>query len=156
MNNLTYKNRNLLKYIPPLAFSGKVLAQLSQNYGTLNAQLSQNYETLNEILKELQRLELEPNEEDFINRPTLKVAETVKKLIANAYIKKNDLPKPLVSPDGDGGLSLEWKKGEKEIKLFVRVGSKEPYIYHEQGNSYDIVPKITADDFTNWMNWLIR
>jgi hypothetical protein len=87
------------------------------------------------IARVTERLEALRNEEDedgYINRPTEHALQITLDLLQSAYpLVGAGLPRPIITPDGLGGIRIEWRQGGEDIRL---VCPAEPtgrlYIYY--------------------------
>lgn len=84
------------------------------------------------ILRDLEAMLQEEDEEDFRHRPTDYAYNLARQIIESAYTTHyvNFAPTPTIAPDGDGGLALEWKVGRRVIRLIVSHNQDmRSYIY---------------------------
>jgi hypothetical protein len=65
------------------------------------------------------------------------------------------LPAGSVLPDGDGGIRCRWVSGNREIRVVIH-GDKESksYLYHQQGNEYDVEHPLSSNILVKWLRWL--
>jgi hypothetical protein len=83
------------------------------------------------ILDELEVMRTEQDEPDFIHSVKDHAYEIARPVIESAYTHYlGSTPTPAIAPDGDGGLIVEWRSGECEVRL-IAAHSKEhkSYIY---------------------------
>ncbi len=62
-----------------------------------------------------------------------------------------------LSPDGDGGLDIEWEQGNKKTTLFLHATMpRENYLYWQDGSNYGIETPPTPDVLLSRLLWLRR
>ncbi len=67
------------------------------------------------------------------------------------------LPVPSFVPDGEGGIRAEWEIQGRELRLVCPAKPDwKPYLYHEEGNSYDVEKDLKAGTFIKWFSWLLN
>ena len=59
-------------------------------------------------------------------------------------------------PDGEGGLQLEWKQNERQVRvLFDRADGREDYLYWQDGNDrHAVEAPLTHERLWRWLHWL--
>lgn len=83
------------------------------------------------ILAELEAMRTEQDEPDFIHSVKDHAYDIARPIIKSAYTHYlGATPTPALAPDGDGGLIVEWKTGEHEVRL-IAAHSKDhkSYVY---------------------------
>jgi hypothetical protein len=93
-----------------------------------------------ELLRELEAMLEEEDEPDFLHRPTKYAYDTALESIENAYTHYLcSAPAPATAPDGDGGLIVEWKSGQHEVRLIVAPSEdQKSYVYSRGDKSAQI------------------
>lgn len=83
------------------------------------------------ILAELDSMLHEKDEPDFLHRPTDYAYEIARKSIESAYTHYlGSAPAPAIAPDGEGGLIVEWKLGQREVRLISAPSEdRKSYVY---------------------------
>lgn len=110
------------------------------------------------ILDELEAMRTEQDEPDFIHSVKDYAYEISRPVIERAYTHYlGSAPAPAIAPDGDGGIIVEWKSGELEVRLIV-AHSKEhkSYIYSRGSKtakidyelSGSVLARVLRDTFT--------
>jgi hypothetical protein len=62
---------------------------------------------------------------------------------------------PRVATDGNGGVRLNWRFNERELRAVIPQGEDRPrYLYWEEGTNFDTVENFTPASLWYWMNWL--
>lgn len=87
--------------------------------------------TARRVLDDLNAMLKEQDEPDFLHRPTDPAYKLARHVIKSAYTHYLGFaPVPAIAPDGDGGLIVEWKSGQREVSL-IAAPSKEQksYVY---------------------------
>lgn len=65
------------------------------------------------------------------------------------------LPVPSFIPDGEGGIRAEWEILGRELRLVCPAKPDwKPYIYYEEGDSYDVKKDLKVGTFIKWFSWL--
>lgn len=66
------------------------------------------------------------------------------------------LSRPMLYPDGDGGLRLEWESGDRQIRLAIhRENGTHDYLYHQEGSQYALETPLTPTLLAGWLRWLL-
>ena len=115
-------------------------------------------EDLADVKERVLKLKDEVPEDDFIYAPTEKALERFERLVKFGYaLSSVEVVRPLISPDGQGGLVLEWRKLPKEVKLIIPAKfENKPYLYYENGDIYDVIENIKSDVLAQKLTWLAR
>lgn len=113
----------------------------------------------NELLaihSDLIALRSEEDEEDYIYKPTDYAFNTAVELLRVAYLGAGgDISRPAVTPDGEGGIRIEWRHLEREVRLICPAQSnQQPYIYFEVGDNFKIVEDVNGNALASWLSWL--
>jgi hypothetical protein len=96
----------------------------------------------------------DPDDPDYVYAPTATALTQMLSLLGPAIQKlRYVLPRPLLSPDGSGGIRFEWHVGNKQLRLVFRADAS-PYIYHQIGDEYDIEESPNQDRTALWLDWL--
>lgn len=114
-----------------------------------------NNETWSNILNRASQFLLEPEDDpDYISVPTATAfAALITSLGGAITTAKQVLPRPLISPDGLGGLRVEWRINDRQLRFIARA-SEAPYLYHQDSNGYD-VDTANRDRILYWFDWLL-
>ena len=57
--------------------------------------------------------------------------------------------------DGEGGLRLEWVNGVRHLRLVIHWNSSvRDYLYHQEGNDYDVETDLSPANLGGWLRWL--
>jgi hypothetical protein len=105
----------------------------------------------NAVLQELVSLRGAQDEPGFMHSITEDAHKLAKEIIKSAYTQPiGSAPTPSTAPDGDGGVVVEWKSGQREVRL-ISAASKDykSYIYSRGAKTakidYEISGAILAD-----------
>jgi hypothetical protein len=92
------------------------------------------------ILAELDAMLNEKDEPDFLHRPKDYAYDIARKSIKNAYTHYlGSAPSPAVAPDGEGGLIVEWKSGQRVVCLITAPGEdRKSYVYSKGAKSAQV------------------
>lgn len=56
-----------------------------------------------------------------------------------ATVLSADLPRALIAPDGDGGIRIEWLRGNLNVRVLIPPRSEQPaFIYRRTGRDSDV------------------
>jgi hypothetical protein len=82
----------------------------------------------------------EQDEPDFLHRPTEHAYDTARQIIENSYTHYvGSSPIPAIAPDGTGGVIVEWKSGQRVVRLIVAATTdKKSYLY-SKGNDQSVI-----------------
>ena len=110
------------------------------------------------ITHDLRVLRNEEDEDDYIFRPSDHAFETALCLVSDSHLLIETSPgKPFVSPDGSGGVRLEWTKNGRTVSLVIPVSpDHQAYIYHRCGDAHNAERNPSARTLADWLNWLIH
>jgi hypothetical protein len=76
-------------------------------------------------------------------------------LVAAAREMSCSFPRAAVSTDSEGGIRVQWIRPERQVRLVIpTVEGKRHYIYHEEGDQYDVEPSVSATTLARWLSWL--
>lgn len=130
--------------------------KIDRNIGKSTADVA--LENLANVRERVLQLKDEAPEDDFIYAPTKKALERFERLVTFGYaLSSGEVVRPLISPDGQGGLVLEWRKLPKEVKLIIPAKfENKPYLYYENGDIYDVIENIKSDVLAQKLTWLAR
>jgi hypothetical protein len=105
------------------------------------------------LLKLLQ----EEEDEDGLLKPTPYAFDKTWNLLKGASKSmKEKFPKAWVTTDGKGGIRLTWSNPDAKTEIRLICGAtleNQTYIYHEQGNEYDVVEYVSASSLSYWLTW---
>lgn len=109
------------------------------------------------MLTSIREIMSEELEECDIRRPTPHSLLRVLSILLPAnQMMLGELPRGAVASDTEGGIRIEWRSGEKEVRLVVSDAERqESYIYYEEGDEYDIETNPESGTLANWLRWLI-
>lgn len=90
-------------------------------------------------------------------KPTPYAISTAKELIGEIYSDMfSSFPKPSISPDGDGGILLDWVSDSRSLRLVIPdTAELRVYIYHQNDREYDAVYDASGDSIRQWLTWLM-
>jgi hypothetical protein len=108
---------------------------------------------LSQIVSQILNLHLAPEEEE--DRIQDRVAFWTVRILAESAIiaaekYNNKIPYASVSPDSRGGLRIEWVNSETGVRLIVPAETPKAYIYHEQGEHYNMEP-VSPSSLAHWL-----
>jgi hypothetical protein len=110
-------------------------------------------------LNDIRALTEEEDSDGYIFRPSRFALERAWELISNAYIELDTadrLPRPFVSPDGRGGIRIEWTLGDRVISLLCPSTPDRPgYIYHAANEEHGANRQVSADSLITSLRWLL-
>ena len=111
-------------------------------YWLQNARETQVTHLQNEVADLLKQ----PNDNDFIARPTEYARQTLLQIIRDTYARLTRFPNsPSVGPDGYGGLSVEWKARRKVVRLVIHESAQQRmYIYSRRDKDSDVNYEVSA------------
>ncbi|MCI0490370.1 MAG: hypothetical protein L0229_27570 [Blastocatellia bacterium] len=91
-------------------------------------------------------------------RPSRYAYQTAWWLILEAYsYLGDDFPEPSISPDGEGGISLDWMNDKRLVRLDLPESpSRRAYIYYEDGEKHGVVYTLSGKALTDWLKWLMN
>lgn len=114
-----------------------------------------NSQTWTNVLIRVSQFLLEPEEDpDYICAPTGTALGALFTSLGGAITTtKHVLPRPLISPDGLGGIRVEWSFDDKRLR-FISRANQAPYLYHQDINGYD-VDTASRDRILYWFDWLL-
>jgi hypothetical protein len=76
-------------------------------------------------------------------------------LVAAAGELSCPFPRAAVSTDSEGGIRVQWIRPERQVRLVIpNVESGRHYIYHEEGDQYDVEPSVSATSLARWLAWI--
>jgi hypothetical protein len=109
-------------------------------------------------LIELQALKSIPDDDSYNYKPTPIAFGRTLNLIREAYAEMLDhFPAPDLSPDGEGGIVIEWQNQARLLRLVIqRDHARRSYIYHRDANGSDVDYTITRPSLTVWLEWLTQ
>lgn len=111
-----------------------------------------------ERLNALYDTEEENEDEIGASVPTLYAFERARDLVIRANTEmQNEFPRGTASIEHDGGIRIEWRRSNREVKLITAAqpGSLE-YIYHEENGQHGLDKEISPTLLTYWLDWLTR
>jgi hypothetical protein len=90
--------------------------------------------------------------------PTERSIEATLSLLANAALELYaPLPEGVLYPDGDGGLRVDWKQDNRQLRLVIhRASPSQDYIYHQEGTEYGLETNVSARQVAGWARWLME
>ena len=108
------------------------------------------------LLSGLDELRKDDYDEDFL-APTEHAHTRARNFMLAAFESlEHALPTPFYVPDGEGGIRMEWINGTRELGLICPASeSREPYLYHEDGDEYGIDEQLTDSVLNERLSWLI-
>ena len=122
------------------------------DFTAINSQdstLKNRLEGLRQILERILILINEEPEDDFVYDPKEIVFKQFKDIVKSAYFLVNDSPivKPIIAPDGIGGLKFDWRKSfTNEVRLYISPAENRPsYIYFKLGEKDGVIQNPTAE-----------
>lgn len=114
-----------------------------------------NVRQLRNIHDRIEKLRTEEPEDDFVYAPTQTAMARVDNLLSVVFTFSNvHIRRPLISPDGDGGLVFEWRNHPKDVKLFIPATSdRRSYLYYENDDIYDVIRPVNPVEVSEWIQW---
>ncbi len=108
------------------------------------------------LLSGLNELRKDDYDEDFL-APTEHAYTSARNFMLAAFESlEYALPIPFYVPDGEGGIRVEWVNGTRELGLICAASeSRESYLYHEDGDVYDVDEPVTDTILISRLRWLI-
>jgi len=108
------------------------------------------------LLSRLNELRKDDYDEDFLAPTEHAYTSALNFMLAAFESLEYALPTPFYVPDGEGGIRMEWINGTRELGLICPASeSREPYLYHEDGNEYGIDEQLTDSVLNERLYWLI-
>ncbi|HEY6328289.1 MAG TPA: hypothetical protein VI756_03055 [Blastocatellia bacterium] len=149
LKNISADNDLLIAAGPPGA-SGVVL--IVSAMGSV-ARLS-SLDHVNAVLGQVSELLKEEDIDGYVFKPTSHALATVKSILNRAYYSLVPVPPdPFISPDGMGGVRIEWNKGTRIVSLMVPATQDEPpYVYHRDGDDHSA--DLDMRRVSAWLKWL--
>lgn len=74
-------------------------------------------------------------------------------VLAKKLLAQNWIP-PRISSDDNGGLRLNWKEGEKELRVVVPANATARYLYWQVGAEFGGVQNFGSATLYTWLRWL--
>jgi hypothetical protein len=106
-------------------------------------------DNLGNMITELRESLTGEEHDDYgVLRPTTYAFNTILDLLFTAAVEMGEgrtFPYGSVTTDRDGGIRIEWRNGERNVRLIVpsrQEGMR--YIYFEEGEEYRAIPVVTA------------
>ena len=116
-------------------------------------------QSINHILNDIRELSSEEDSDGYIFRPTESARENVWKLVVSSYIELDSdrVPRPFISPDGRGGIRVEWTVGHRVISLVCPPNpGAHIYVYHASGDDYGVNEQTSVQSLTIALRWLLN
>jgi len=110
------------------------------------------------VLARLDALREEDDDEMGDASPTSAAFERTRDLVIRANEQmQNEFPRGTASTEHDGGIRIEWRRDNREVKLVAAAqpGSQE-YLYHEEGNAHGLEKEVHPARLAEWLDWLTR
>jgi hypothetical protein len=78
-------------------------------------------------------------------------------ILMRAWISDpNHFPTPAITTDGDGGATVSWCNGDRELTLEIPPdSSRSPYIYWRTGGDYGVEDDVTHVRLNSRLAWLL-
>ncbi len=109
-----------------------------------------------DICTRVRELHETPNDEDgFINSPTIRALDMFKYVVIRAYTYTKAPIRPLISPDGMGGLKVGWRieVGNSDIRLYIApLNSGKDYIYFVKDGEDSIDYEVTHENLLKYFH----
>jgi hypothetical protein len=95
----------------------------------------------------------EDYDEDFFP-PTDEIFTAVKGMLfkVNDFLGYEMTIPSFIVPDGEGGIRIEWKFNDKQLRL--AISQKKHYLYFEDNGSYDGIPNFKPEQLVEKLRWL--
>lgn len=102
--------------------------------------LSVPAQTAQPVLRELEAMLREEDEDDFLHRPTQDAYDFARQIIEASYTHHvGSAPVPTLAPNGEGGLVAEWKDGRRTVRLIVPASREGKSYVYSRGPSRSLV-----------------
>ena len=109
------------------------------------------------ILTSLAELNEEHYDEDFLAPTFFAITSVINHLRTASRPLGDSLPIPNIIADGDGGIRVEWRNAEKDLRLLHPASEvNQIKLYFQEGKKYWIDNLTTDDDLVNGLRWLIN
>jgi len=110
-----------------------------------------NFDT---VLERVANLVQEAEEDGAVSPSDHAMAETRRLLRATFSSIDFIFPRASAMSDGRGWVHLYWRKADRMVQLVVPADSSQlAYIYHSDGEDYDVDPGVTASKLLLWLDW---
>ena len=61
----------------------------------------------------------------------------------------------VVTPDGDGGVRMSWRSGDRQVRVAIAAeGLEGGYLYWQEGTEYGGERRVTPELLARWLSWL--
>jgi len=132
----------------------KTFEREQNKFSSIEINQQENVQNFREKLFELTQDEYT---EEFL-APTNFAYQSILKFLDSLSKSFNKrLPVPSFIPDGEGGIRAEWEIQGRELRLVCPAKPDwKPYLYHEEGDSYDVEKDLKARTFIKWFSWLLN
>ncbi len=132
----------------------RVFEREQNRFSSIEINLQENSANFRERLFELTQ---DKYDEEFL-APTNFAYQSILKFLDSLSKSFNKrLPVPSFIPDGEGGIRAQWEIQGRELRLVCPAKPDwKPYLYHEEGNSYDVKKDLKAGIFIKWFSWLLN
>src|SRR5262249_8565369 len=99
-------------------------------------------------------LDEEETDDYGVLRPTEYAFNTAWELLVGAsHEMTGSFPRASVSTDSEGGIRVQWLRPERQVRLVIpSVEGKRQYIYHEEGDRYDLEETVSASTLARWLS----
>jgi|GEM_PF-6201875 len=95
-------------------------------------------------------------DEEFIKPTNYTISRALELIFATASTFSSIPTQGKLSTDGMGGIRMEWKYRDKEIRAVISATAQgRSYIYYEQNDTYDIDTALSGTHLSYWLSWLI-
>ena len=119
-----------------------------------NTTIDDRIESFIEIIQRIRNLPFEEeDEEDFTYKTDNEVFDFVDSVVRFGYVlSSGEIPRPLIAVDGNGGLKLDWRTPDKEVRLSIPANDV-PYLYFRNGKD-GIIESVDEQTLAKWLSWL--
>lgn len=132
----------------------RTLEREQGRFSSIEINQQENFANFREGLFELTQDEYD---EEFLAPTNFSYQSILKFLDSLSKSFNKRLPLPNFIPDGEGGIRAEWENQGRELRLVCPAKPNwKPYLYHEEGDSYDVEKDLKVGTFIKWFSWLFN
>lgn len=113
-------------------------------------------ETMAENLRRLAGLLLDEEYDDDFLRPTRVAFEAAWEiLVAAEEARLSGLPPASPAPVGDGGILIDWERGDRRVFLAIPADPSEGYIYLRGPEYRRTIRELSGEALSSSLDWLL-
>lgn len=132
----------------------KTLEREQSRFSVREINQQENVANFRERLFELTQDEYD---EEFLTPTNFAYQSILKFLDELSNSSTKILPLPNFIPDGEGGIRAEWEIRDRELRLVCPAKPDwKSYLYHEEGDSYNVEKDLKVGTFIKWFSWLLN